>query len=129
MRPEERDKAYLWDMLDAALAIQEFVRDKTYEDYLSNRMLRDAVERHIEIIREAARRRFIHRQSEQKSNSRSERTFSVTALTAFALATIPVIGLSSYSTTRGGVAEHWVLAFGIWIVVFLATFGAAVTGR
>jgi len=56
MRPDERDKAYLWDMLDAAIAIEEFVSDKTYEDYLSNRMLRGAVERHIEIIGEAARR-------------------------------------------------------------------------
>ena len=56
MRPEERDKVYLWDMLDAAQAIEEFVRDKTYENYLSNRMLRGAVERHIEIIGEAARR-------------------------------------------------------------------------
>ena len=36
--------------------MEEFVRGKTYEDYLSNRMLRGAVERHIEIIGEAARR-------------------------------------------------------------------------
>jgi len=56
MPPEEKDKAYLWDMLDAALAIEEFVRGKTYEEYLSNRMMRGAVERHIEIIGEAARR-------------------------------------------------------------------------
>jgi len=56
MGPDERDKAYLWDMLDAALAVEEFVRGKTYEDYLSNRMMRGAVERHIEIIGEAARR-------------------------------------------------------------------------
>ncbi len=56
MRPEERDKAYLWDMLDAALAVEEFVRGKTYHDYLANRMLRGAVERHVEIVGEAARR-------------------------------------------------------------------------
>lgn len=56
MRPEERDKAYLWDMLDAARAVEDFVRGKTYADYLSNRMLRGAVERHIEVIGEAARR-------------------------------------------------------------------------
>lgn len=54
--PGERDKAYFWDMLDAALAVEEFVRGKTYEEYLSNRMMRGAVERHIEIIGEAARR-------------------------------------------------------------------------
>jgi uncharacterized protein with HEPN domain len=53
---DERDKAYLWDMLDAALAVEEFVRGRTYETYLSNRMMRGAVERHIEIIGEAARR-------------------------------------------------------------------------
>jgi len=53
---DERDKAYLWDMLDAALAVESFVRGKTYEEYLSNRMMRGAVERHVEIIGEAARR-------------------------------------------------------------------------
>ena len=52
---ESRDKAYLWDMLDAARAIKEFVKGKTQEDYRKNRMLRGAVERHIEIIGEAAR--------------------------------------------------------------------------
>ncbi len=56
MRPDKRDKAYLWDMLDAAGAVEDFVYGKTYEDYLSNRMLRGAVERNIEIIGEAARR-------------------------------------------------------------------------
>ena len=56
MPPEERDAAYLWDMLDAALAIKGFLRGKTYEDYVSDRMLRGAVERHIEVIGEAARR-------------------------------------------------------------------------
>jgi uncharacterized protein with HEPN domain len=56
MQPEDRDKAYLWDMLDAARAIQEFVREQTLETYLSNRMMRGAVERYIEIIGEAARR-------------------------------------------------------------------------
>lgn len=56
MRRDERDRAHLWDMLDAAQAIAEFVRGKTYNEYLSNRMMRGAVERHIEIIGEAARR-------------------------------------------------------------------------
>jgi uncharacterized protein with HEPN domain len=53
---DERDKAYLWDMLDAALAVEEFVLGKAYQEYISNRMMRGAVERHIEIIGEAARR-------------------------------------------------------------------------
>ena len=42
-------------MLDAAEAVLDFVRDKTPKDYLADRMLRGAVERHIEIIGEAAR--------------------------------------------------------------------------
>lgn len=56
MRPEEADNAYVWDMLDAARAIQEFVAGKTAAEYLNDRMLRGAVERHLEIIGEAANR-------------------------------------------------------------------------
>lgn len=56
MRPEDRDAAYLWDMLDAARAIQTFVRDRTFADYERDRMFRGAVERHLQIIGEAARR-------------------------------------------------------------------------
>lgn len=55
MRPDTSDTSYLWDMLDAASAIRQFVEGKTFEDYTSNRLLRGAVERHIEIIGEAAR--------------------------------------------------------------------------
>jgi uncharacterized protein with HEPN domain len=54
MQPEAKDAAYLWDMLDAARAIQKFVLSRSFEDYKSDRMLRGAVERHIEIIGEAA---------------------------------------------------------------------------
>jgi len=43
-------------MLDAAKAIQEFVSQRTFNDYLNDRMLRGAVERHLEIIGEAAGR-------------------------------------------------------------------------
>jgi uncharacterized protein with HEPN domain len=55
MRPDISDKSYLWDMLDAALAIRQFVEGKTFTDYTSDRILRGAVERHVEIIGEAAR--------------------------------------------------------------------------
>lgn len=55
MQPERRDRAYFWDMLDAAMAVSEFVQNRTLANYLSDRMLRGAVERHIEIIGEAAR--------------------------------------------------------------------------
>ena len=55
MRPDEpRDAAYLWDMLDAAKAIRGFVAGRSYAEYLHDRMLRGAVERHVEIIGEAA---------------------------------------------------------------------------
>ncbi len=56
MQPDRDDRAYLWDMLDAAQAVREFVVGKTAHDYLADRMLRAAVERQIEIIGEAARR-------------------------------------------------------------------------
>jgi len=55
MQPDQRDAGYLWDMLDAARAVSEFVAGRSLEDYLADRMLRGAVERHVEIIGEAAR--------------------------------------------------------------------------
>ena len=55
MRPEHSEEAYLWDMLDAALAAQQFVEGKSLEHYSLDRMLRGAVERQLEIIGEAAR--------------------------------------------------------------------------
>jgi uncharacterized protein with HEPN domain len=56
MRPEKSDLGFLWDIWDAAKAIQEFVAGKTFHHYLQDRMLRGAVERHLEIIGEAANR-------------------------------------------------------------------------
>jgi uncharacterized protein with HEPN domain len=56
MPPEKRDDSHLWDMLDAAKAIQSFVAGRLLQDYLKDRMLRGAVERHLEIIGEAAGR-------------------------------------------------------------------------
>ncbi len=55
MRPDPKEMARLWDMLDAARAIREFTRGKRFEDLLSDRMLRSAVERNLEILGEAAR--------------------------------------------------------------------------
>ncbi len=42
-------------MLDAARAIAGFIQGRRQEDLLSDRMLRGAVERNLEIIGEAAR--------------------------------------------------------------------------
>lgn len=60
MQPEERDPAYLWDMLEAARAVVEFTQDLTLEQFLEDRkdmvITRLAVERKLEVLGEAARR-------------------------------------------------------------------------
>ena len=55
MPREQSDASYLRDMLNAARAVMDFVRDRTFEQYVDDLMLRSAVERQIEIIGEAAR--------------------------------------------------------------------------
>ena len=54
MRPEERDPAYLWDMLEAAREAQQFIATVSLEQYIHNHMLQRAIERLVEIIGEAA---------------------------------------------------------------------------
>jgi len=60
MLPEERDTAYLWDMLEAARSVAEFVGNRDREEFLKpgmeEKILRLAVERKLEILGEAARR-------------------------------------------------------------------------
>ncbi len=56
MPREKDDLAYVWDMLNAAKAIQEFVSGLTYESYASSHLVKSAVERQVEIIGEAANR-------------------------------------------------------------------------
>jgi len=56
MLPDDRDAAHLWDMLDAARAVEEFTSPVKFGQYLEDRKLRMAVERAVEIIGEAARR-------------------------------------------------------------------------
>ena len=56
MPPEQRDIAYLWDMLEAAREIQGFTSNVPFSIYLQDRMRQRAVERALEIIGEAARR-------------------------------------------------------------------------
>jgi len=55
MRREQDERSLLWDMLDAAQKIQQFVAGKTFHDYSGNEVLQSAVERKLEIIGEAAR--------------------------------------------------------------------------
>lgn len=48
--------AYLHDIYSAGLAIREFVKGTTFSDYVSNEMLRSAVERKFQIMGEALNR-------------------------------------------------------------------------
>jgi len=56
MRPEDRDPAYLWDMLQAAREVEEMLEDNDLSAFLSSTILLRATERSVEIIGEAARR-------------------------------------------------------------------------
>lgn len=56
MRRDAKDMARLWDMLDAARTALEFTRGLRFQDFLKDRKTRNAVERNLEIIGEAARR-------------------------------------------------------------------------
>jgi uncharacterized protein with HEPN domain len=48
-------RAFLWDAKESADAIAEFVRGRTFDDYVADLMVRSAVERQFEIIGEALR--------------------------------------------------------------------------
>ena len=55
MQPENRDLAYLWDMREAARDVVEFVHGVSYANFCTDKRVRYAVERRIEVIGEAAR--------------------------------------------------------------------------
>jgi uncharacterized protein with HEPN domain len=50
------DAAYLWDIVEAAEAIQGYIAGLDLVRYAQDRQVRSAVERELEIIGEAARR-------------------------------------------------------------------------
>jgi hypothetical protein len=52
MPPEERDPAYLWDMLEAAHEVQRFMAAVRLEEYMQDPMRQRAIERTIEILGE-----------------------------------------------------------------------------
>ena len=54
MSLSDRDKSYIYDMLNYSLEIAEIIKDETHHSFLQNRIKRLAVERLIEIIGEAA---------------------------------------------------------------------------
>ena len=51
-----RDDAYLYDMLESAQAILEYLGGKTWDEFSKDALLQDAVVRRLEIIGEAAGR-------------------------------------------------------------------------
>ena len=56
MQPEDRDIAFLRDILEAAKDIHDFVRKMTLKDFSSDKRTRYAVERQLLVIGEAAKR-------------------------------------------------------------------------
>jgi uncharacterized protein with HEPN domain len=56
MQPDERDAAYLWDMLQACDEVESMLADFDLAAFFHNRMLLRAIERDVELIGEAARR-------------------------------------------------------------------------
>ncbi len=54
MLPNDRDFAYLWDMLEAGSTAVEFISKAPIHKYLTNKLLRSGVERQLEIFGEAA---------------------------------------------------------------------------
>jgi uncharacterized protein with HEPN domain len=56
MRPDERDAAYIWDMLDSAKTLHSFIVGVSFHNYTRDKKLQLAVERALEIIGKAARR-------------------------------------------------------------------------
>ena len=56
MHPDQRDAAYLWDMLDAARTVEQLSSGLDFTQYSNDRRTQLAVERSLEIIGEAAGR-------------------------------------------------------------------------
>jgi uncharacterized protein with HEPN domain len=54
MRPDEGDLAYVWDMRTAAREIGQFVAALDFDAFLTDTIVRRAVERNLEIIGQAA---------------------------------------------------------------------------
>lgn len=56
MQADERDAGYLWDMREAVRDCIAFLKDATYEQFSSDKMMHSAVERRLEILGEAGSR-------------------------------------------------------------------------
>lgn len=55
MLPEDRDAAYLWDMIQAAKEVEDMIENHDLASFLADRVLLRALERGVEIIGEAAK--------------------------------------------------------------------------
>ena len=55
MQPEDRDPAYLWDMLQAAKEVETMLEGYDLSAFLADIVILRAIERSVEIIGEAAR--------------------------------------------------------------------------
>jgi len=56
MRPEDKDAAYLWDMIQAAKEAESMTENHDVASFLADRVLLRALERCVELIGEAGRR-------------------------------------------------------------------------
>ena len=54
MQPEQKDRALLWDIKEAAQDILEFVEGMSSQDFEASKVVRYAVERQVVVIGEAA---------------------------------------------------------------------------
>lgn len=52
----DRDSIYKKHILDAISAIEEYVKDKTLDDFKKDRLLQDGVYRKLEVVGEASKR-------------------------------------------------------------------------
>jgi len=55
MQPEDRDPAYLWDMLEAAKEVELMLDQYDLPAFLADRVMLRAIERTVDIIGESAR--------------------------------------------------------------------------
>ncbi len=53
---DDRDAAYLWDMLEAAKEAETMIEGKDLSIFIGDRILQRAIERVVEVIGESARR-------------------------------------------------------------------------
>lgn len=51
---DPKDRAYLLDMREFAMQVMAYLKDRTHEDFMSDRLLRDGVAYNLQVVGEAA---------------------------------------------------------------------------